>query len=190
MGFPEISSIACIHGRFQPFHYGHADYLKAAIKHWPNIIIGLTAVTPVENPSKDVEHRGSTSANPLTYWERVVIIQAGLRDIGVSGSAITFIPFPIDQPETLKYVLPTSIICATTDLYEWNREKVLRLENAGYNTHILEECVKAKYDGTAIRKQIISQDEEWKKHVPPSSVRLLEEWDIRSRLMALSKEYD
>jgi cytidyltransferase-like protein len=185
VGIQEISSLACIHGRFQPFHFGHVDYLNAALKHWPNIIVGLTAVNPVENPSKGVEHRGSAVANPLSYWERMTLIKAGLNDIGVSESAVSFVPFPIDQPETLKYAIPKSIICATTNLYEWNHEKVTRLRDAGYSTHILNECVKVKYDGATIRKQIIAGNPEWKRYVPRSSVLLLEEWDIRGRLIAL-----
>lgn len=188
MGLQEVSEIACIHGRFQPFHYGHVDYLKAAISHWPKIIIGLTAVTPVNNVSKLVEHRADSVANPLSYWERTALIDAGLEDIGVSVSDISYVPFPIDKPEDLKFIIPKSTICATTDLYEWNREKVNRLNSVGYSTQILDECIKVDFDGSMIRKQIIEGNSEWKKWVPPSSVELLELWDIRSRLITLAKE--
>jgi cytidyltransferase-like protein len=187
MGLQEISSLACIHGRFQPFHYGHVDYLKAALNHWPKIIIGITAISPVKNVSKLVEHRADAVANPLTYWERMVLIHTGLKDIGVSESDIYFVPFPIDEPEKLKFIIPESTICATTDLYEWNREKVKRLNNVGYSTHILSECVKVNFDGSTIRNQIIEGNPEWKKWVPPSSVELLELWDIQSRLISLSE---
>ena len=188
MGFQEVSKIACIHGRFQPFHYGHVDYLKAALNHWSKIIIGLTAVTPVTNVSKLVEHRADSVANPLTYWERMELINAVLNDIGVSKDDITYVPFPIDQPENLRFILPKTVICATTDLYEWNREKVKRLTSEGFTTHILQECVKVDYDGSTIRKKIIEGNSEWKDWVPPSAIELLETWDIRNRLISLANQ--
>jgi cytidyltransferase-like protein len=186
MGLQEVSEIACIHGRFQPFHNGHVDYLKAALSHWPKIIIGLTAVTPVKNVSKLVEHRADAVANPFSYWERMTLIDAGLKDIGVSVSDVSYVPFPIDQPENLKFIIPKSTICATTNLCEWNREKVNRLNSVGYSTHILDECIKVDFDGSKIRSQIIEGNPEWKMWVPPSSVELLELWDVRSRLISLT----
>lgn len=187
MGLQKVSAIACIHGRFQPFHYGHVDYLKAALSHWPKIVIGLTAVTPVTNASKLVEHRADAFANPLSYLERMLLIDAALKDIGVSLSHVSYVPFPIDRPENLRFIIPKSTICATTDLYEWNREKVNRLNDLGYSTYILDECIKVDFNGSEIRSQIIEGNSEWKKWVPPSSVELLELWDIRSRLISLAE---
>lgn len=190
MEFQEISSIACIHGRFQPFHYGHVDYLKEALNIWPKIIIGLTALKPINEALPGSEHRANATSNPFTYWERMTLIKFALDDINVNHEDISFIPFPIDEPENLVYSIPKSITCATTDLYEWNKEKIKRLNKYGFSTHVLKKCVKMDFDGSTIRKLIIDGNEEWKKYVPPSTITLIEKWDIQKRLLKLNRELD
>ncbi|MDP3608647.1 MAG: adenylyltransferase/cytidyltransferase family protein [Nitrosomonas sp.] len=188
MGFQEISKLACIHGRFQPFHLGHANYLQECIKLWPNVLVGLAAPTPVKNTAPGVEHRATAIANPLTYTERVILIRAALNDLDVPQTNIEFLPFPIDEPESIKYILPQSVLCVTTKLYEWNEEKIRRLNKAGYNTFVLEECIKFDFNGSLIRQYIIENNSAWKDMVLPSVAQLLQSWQFRDRLLSLQKE--
>ncbi|MEI8574530.1 adenylyltransferase/cytidyltransferase family protein [Methylomonas sp. WH-1] len=185
MGFREISKLGCIHGRFQPFHYGHVNYFLEAVKIWPKLIIGLAAPTPVKNPIAGVEHRATDFANPLTYTERMILIRSSLSEIGVNSNNVEFIPFPIDEPEKLEYILPKTIVCATTRLYQWNEEKIRRLEKYGYKPHVLEQCVKSPFDGSTIREYIINDDPIWKTYMPEIAAELIEEWKIRDRLISM-----
>lgn len=182
MGFQNISSIGCIHGRFQPFHLGHVDYLKAALARWESLVIGIAAPTPVPLSFPGVEHRNFASANPLTYLERTVLIRACCRELGISDKRIEFSPFPIDDPGLLQHYIGKSLTCATTRLDAWNDEKIRRLENEGYPVVVLKQCEKMPFDGTAIRRLLVVGDTSWKSMVLPAAANLLTAWDIADRI--------
>ncbi len=185
MGFQNLSAVACIHGRFQPFHLGHVDYLKACLAKWEVVVVGIAAPTPVPLSFPGVEHRNRASANPLTYLERTILIRECCREICVDDKRIEFAPFPIDEPTLLHYYVPKSITCATTQLYAWNDEKIRRLENEGYKVSILDECKKVAFDGSTIRSLMVIGDDAWKAMVSPAVSSLLSEWNIDDRIRAL-----
>lgn len=176
--------LACIHGRFQPFHLGHLDYLLRSLEAWDFIYIGLTACFPGQRDGGELSHRDLRYANPLTYVERCGLIRAVIRAEGIDLARVDFVPFPIDKPDDIQYVISRNVVCSTTNLYEWNSEKIKRLESAGYVTHVLQECVKLPLCGSLIRKMIVEQDDGWKRLVPAVIVPLLESLKIRERLIA------
>lgn len=187
MGFQELSSVACIHGRFQPFHLGHVDYLTAALSQWESIVVGIAAPTPVPLSFPGVEHRNKPSANPLTYLERTLLIRACCRELGIPDARIEFSPFPIDEPSLLKHYVGKSMKCATTRLYAWNEEKIRRLENEGYVVEVLENCTKQPFDGSTIRRHLANNDPVWRDMVLPSVAELLVKWDIAERIREFSQ---
>jgi cytidyltransferase-like protein len=182
MGFQDLSSVACIHGRFQPFHLGHVDYLMAALSQWESVVIGIAAPTPVPLSFPGVEHRNLASANPLTYLERTILIRACCRQLGIADTRIEFSPFPIDEPTLLEHYVGKSITCATTRLYAWNDEKIRRLENEGYPVAVLERCEKKPFDGSAIRRHMVDGDPSWRSMVLPAAAELLTAWRIDERI--------
>ena len=188
MGFQDLHQVACIHGRFQPFHLGHVDYLQACLKEWQQVLVGIAAPTPVPLSFPGVEHRNRPSANPLTYVERMILIRECCRNLGIDDSRIEFIPFPIDEPTTLSNIVPKYVVCTTTRLYDWNDEKIRRLTNEGYSVHVLEQCQKVPFDGSKIRALIRSGDASWKAMVNPAVARLLDQWEIRPRLECLAAD--
>jgi cytidyltransferase-like protein len=188
VGFQDLSTVACIHGRFQPFHLGHVDYLKAALNRWPSIIIGIAAPTPVPHSFPGVEHRNRPSANPLTYLERTILIRESCRNISIPDVQIEFSPFPIDEPTLLPHYVGKSIVCATTRLYAWNDEKIRRLEDAGYRIAILDDCIKAPFDGTGIRKLMAAEDPAWRDMVLPPAAQLLTSWKVSERIRSLASQ--
>jgi cytidyltransferase-like protein len=175
----------CVHGRFQPFHLGHFDYFKQALKLGENLIVGLTAVTPPSQSHEGVEHRSTGFANPLCYLERVLMIEKALDSEGVDLQKIRFVPFPIDEPENLKYILPTSVLCLTTNLYEWNEEKIKRLKSVGYQTKVLENCGTVAVNGQSIRDLICDNQSSWRTMVLPAVAEFLDEISFRERLLKL-----
>lgn len=185
MGFQTLSELACIHGRFQPFHLGHVDYLKACLARWEAVVIGIAAPTPVPVGFPGVEHRNRPSANPLTYLERTILIRECCRELGFEDRRIEFSPFPIDEPPLLRYFVPKSVVCATTRLYLWNDEKIRRLENEGYTVVVLDECKKAAFDGSAIRSLMAKADGTWTGMVSPVMAKMLSEWNVAERIRLL-----
>lgn len=185
MGFQQLSDVACVHGRFQPFHLGHVDYLKACLSKWESIIVGIAAPTPVPMSFPGVEHRNKLSANPLTFVERCILIRECCREIGILDKQIEFAPFPIDEPSLLSYLVPKTVVCATTRLYPWNDEKIRRLENEGYTVAILDDCKKVAFDGSQIRELMANDDDSWVQMVSPVVANILKDWKIGERLRTL-----
>ena len=148
-------------------------------------MVGVAAPTPVRLSFPGVEHRNLPSANPLTYVERTILIRECCRNLGIIDSRIEFIPFPIDEPSTLSYILPKQVVCATTRLYGWNDEKIRRLANEGYKVEVLDQCHKVPFDGSKIRALIRHGDPSWKSMVNPAVASLIDQWEIGSRLQSL-----
>ena len=66
-----------IHGRFQPFHNGHLEYLRGAAALSDPVFVGITNPDPRrvrEEPSDPLRHL--PESNPFTYTERLLMIEA------------------------------------------------------------------------------------------------------------------
>ena len=129
--------VASVHGRFQPFHNGHLEYVLAAKERSAFLWIGITKfdidlseLTPLGS------EREKPESNPLTYFERITIISRALQDSGVRSSEVRHIPFRIETPVELSQYLPTSVPCFTTIYDDWNRRKVRVLREAGYDVEV------------------------------------------------------
>src|SRR5438045_3217769 len=102
----------CIHGRFQPPHNGHLEYILEAKRRCEFLWIGITSYNIRKLYLMDAApHRAQRAANPLTYFERVQIITEMLIDAGLARSEFACTPFPIEQPEELPSFLSTTIPC-------------------------------------------------------------------------------
>ncbi len=70
-----------IHGRFQPFHNGHLEYLRGAAALSDELFVGITNPDPrriKEEPSDPLRHL--PESNPFTYVERLLMIEAVAED--------------------------------------------------------------------------------------------------------------
>ena len=175
-----------VHGRFQPFHNEHLEYVLAAKDRCDFLWIGITKYditpsefTPLGRPRERPEN------NPLTYFERISIIAEVLVDAGLERGSIAFVPFPIETPQRLPEFMPTSIPCFTTVCEEWNREKIRILRAYGYTVNILWERTKKLVTGGEIREDIINGGTAWRSMVPAATTRALDSLNIRDRLIKL-----
>jgi len=166
------------HGRFQPFHNGHLDYVLQALARAKHVYIGITQIIRPPTISSSGRHRDTSEANPLSYFERGEIITATLLSEGVEQRRFSITPFPIEQPAVLHQFQPTSITCFTTRLNEWNDEKITRLRGLGYDVELLNV---AQPDGVTIaagseiRRLIREGSPDWKAFVPAGAARLIED---------------
>ena len=179
----EISE-GSVHGRFQPFHNEHLEYVLAAHRACEFLWVGITKYDLDLETSPLGREREKPENNPLSYFERVTIIGEALVEAGLQRSAFSFVPFPIEHPTKLKQFLAPSVPCFTTICEEWNREKIKVLEAQGYTVRVLWEHDK-NVTGRNIREQIISGDRGWRQQVPNATVRAVDRLDLRSRLRAL-----
>ena len=65
-----------IHGRFQPFHNGHLEYLRGAAACSDDVFVGITNPDPrrIREESSD-PLRHLPESNPFTYAERLLMIE-------------------------------------------------------------------------------------------------------------------
>jgi cytidyltransferase-like protein len=177
------------HGRFQPLHKGHLEYLLGAKAQCDFLWIGVTqyviehlAKTPVD------EHRSEPTNNPLTFFERSAIIRKAMTQAGVNESEFAIIPFPIETPEVLHEFLPVDIPIFTTIYDDWNRHKVKELQKYGYQVVVLWEREHKDFVGLDVREKILAGDKGWEALVPRATVELTKEYDLRSRLRRLKNQ--
>jgi nicotinamide mononucleotide adenylyltransferase len=181
-----IIPVGSVHGRFQPFHNEHLEYVVAAKKKCEYLWIGITKydITPSEfTPLGRARERPEN--NPFTYFERVNIIMESLNAAGVEKASFGFVPFPIDTPQRLPEFMPVSVPCFTTVCEEWNQEKIRILRGYGYTVIVLWERTKKLVTGGAIREDIISGGLSWRSMVPSATAKAIERLNLRDRLVKL-----
>jgi len=177
---------ASAHGRFQPFHNGHLEYVLAAKERCDFLWIGITkyettptGLSPLGLP------RDHPQNNPLTYFERIQIIAAALEENGVPRSQFGFVPFPIETPENLHLFLPISVTCFTTVCEQWNEKKIEVLEAAGYQVEVLWRREPKTVSGSVIRKMILEGDPRWQEMVPKATAQAVESLNLAEKLKGL-----
>ncbi len=106
-----------VHGRFQPLHNDHLEYIRAAMARCSHLWVGITQpdIRHLRLTQHD-PHRSARENNPLTYFERYRILMEALSEAGLAADAFSIVPFPIEQPDTLIDYMPTSIRVFTTGL--------------------------------------------------------------------------
>ena len=80
--------IGVVHGRFQPLHLKHMEYILAAKMRCRKLYIGIT--NPDNLHTRESVHdirRSERSANPLTYFERYEMIRGAMAEFCPSRSA-------------------------------------------------------------------------------------------------------
>ena len=169
---------ASVHGRFQPFHNGHLDYVLEAFERADFLWIGLTKIFQPGPDAVDATGREQAASNPLTFRERSELVDAAITSAGVRRDRFRITPFPIESPERLHEFVPYGSVCFTTVVNEWNDEKVRRLNANGFPTEILG---LSKPDnmrvtsGTEIRRLLRAGDPTWARFVPLAVAEMITE---------------
>jgi len=183
-----VHEIGVIHGRFQILHNDHLAYLLAGKARCRHLVVGITHPDPVHTaPEPSDPGRGARLANPLTYYERLVMIRDCLTEVGVSEAQVTLVPFPIHAPSLYGEYLPLEAVFFLTIYDRWGRAKLERFQALGLQTEVLWERPSAEKGITAneVRARILA-DEPWRALVPAATARWLEVWDMAGRLRRLA----
>ena len=182
--------LGVIHGRFQVLHKDHIKYLMAGKELCKHLVVGITNPDPSLTRSSDANpHRSTALANPLTYYERYLMIQAALLEQDLSLSEFSIVPLPINIPELIKYYVPLDAIFFLTIYDEWGQQKKKYFQDLGLKIHVLWEVPldKKGLSSSDIRETMIKNGK-WEHFLPSSVVNLMNEWDIAQRLKDISLE--
>lgn len=173
-----------VHGRFQPLHNEHLEYIQAALKRVEFLHVGITqyqkdALRDVEGAS---DHRSDPRSNPFSYEERAELVRLSILELGIPESRFQVAPFPIEQPDRLSEFLALDIPILTTRVDKWNDTKIELLVAQGYQVDVLYERDPKGVSGTDIRALMADDDPAWEKLVPGATVDYLRSLDLPRRL--------
>lgn len=159
-----------IHGRFQPFHNGHLEYLRGAAAQSDEVFVGITNPDPQrikEEPSDPLRHL--PESNPFSYVERLLMISAVAEEEGIHAHVI---PFPVNEPELWPAYVPAGVTQYLRLFSEWGGTKLERMRAAGYEVVVLDEGAEKEISGIQVREALRSGGE-WESLVPPAVARVL-----------------
>jgi cytidyltransferase-like protein len=163
-----------IHGRFQPFHNGHLEYLQGAAAQSDELWVGITNPDPMRikpEPSDPLRHL--PESNPYSYAERLLMVKAAAADVGID---VHVIPFPVNEPELWDAYVPHGVTQFIRHFSEWGGTKIERFRAAGYEVVVLDEGAEKEISGVDVRAAL-RDGGDWRALVPPGVARVLDGLD-------------
>ena len=156
-----------IHGRFQPFHNGHLEYLRGAAERSDEVFVGITNPDPSHvKPEASDPLRHLPESNPYTYVERMLMVKAAAADAGLAGERLHVIPFPVNTPEVWDSYVPRDVVQYIRLFSDWGGTKLDRLRSAGFQVVVLDEGAEKELSGADVRAAI-REGRDWEQLVPP-----------------------
>ena len=121
-----------IHGRFQVLHNDHLRYLLAGKARCRHLVVGITNPDPSLTAVDEADpERHEPQANPLTYFERYLMIRDALPEAGLSEQEFSIVPFPVNRPELYRFYVPLDGTFFLTIYDDWGQRKREMFESAG-----------------------------------------------------------
>jgi cytidyltransferase-like protein len=166
-------ALGMIHGRFQPFHLGHLEYLVAAAARSRRLAVGITNPEgfPIRpEPSDPARHL--PESNPFTYAERQRMVEAAAAEAGV-GSVEVF-PFPVTEPDLWDGLVPAGAVQFVRVLSPWGASKLSRFEERGLPVVALDAPAGKRVSGERVRAAMRSGGD-WRALVPPAVAAVIDD---------------
>jgi nicotinamide-nucleotide adenylyltransferase len=163
-------NLGMIHGRFQPFHNGHLEYLRGAAAHSDEVFVGITNPDPQrvkEEASDPLRHL--PESNPFSYVERLLMVEAVAEDEGIR---VHVIPFPVNEPELWSAYVPAGVTQYLRLFSDWGGTKLERMREAGYDVAVLDEGAEKELSGADVRAALRAGGD-WEALVPPGVARVI-----------------
>ena len=181
-----------IHGRFQPLHRDHVKYIRAGMERCAFMYVGITNPDPgLTREDAADDHRALASANPCTYYERLLMIRGALRDAGYDADRFCVVPFPINVPQMWRYYVPEDAVYFLTIYDAWGERKLRLIQDAGLQAEVLwRRPVEEKgLVASDIREQI-ALGRPWQHMVPEATRKVMAQFDIAPRIRRLVQADD
>lgn len=162
-----------IHGRFQPFHKGHLEYLTGAFARCDELLVGITNPDPTRirpEPADPLRHL--PESNPWSYVERLLMVKAAAQDAGIELDRVHVIPFPVNEPELWPAYVPEGVTQFIRLFSDWGGTKIERMRAAGYEVVVLDEGAEKLVSGADVRAAL-REGRDWEALVPPGVARVI-----------------
>ena len=165
-------ALGMVHGRFQPFHNGHLEYMVAAAARSRRLVVGITNPEgfPVRpEPSDPARHL--PGSNPFSDAERRAMVEAAAAEAGVGP--VEVVPFPVTEPELWDDHVPTGAVQFVRVLSPWGASKLSRFEERGHPVVVLEAPGGKRVSGEQVRAAMRSGGD-WRALVPPAVAAVID----------------
>jgi len=167
--------LGCVTGRFQPVHEQHLALFEIALAECQHLVIAVTNPDPgAHHRERTSAHRHTASANPFTYFERLRLLEAALRDRGLAERA-TMVPFDLTRPEFWPQYVPLAACQFVRAYSDWERQKAGWFAEAGYAVMLLDGDQADRMSASDIRSGMRAGDRSWHSLVPAATVPVLDE---------------
>lgn len=183
-----LDEIGVIHGRFQVLHNDHMKYLLAGKSRCSHLVVGITNPDPYLTRKDPADiHRSRNVENPLTYFERYLMMSSAMREAGFKCEEFSVVPFPINFPALYQYYVPMEAVFYVTVYDSWGKRKIQLLESVGLKVEVMWEKPPEEkgLSGVFVRETILG-GRPWEHMVPQSTSLLLKKWNIMERLAKLA----
>jgi len=163
-------------GRFQPFHLGHLEAVRFALKrvHYLYIIVGSA-------------QRSHEREDPFTAGERIAMIKEALDGNGVDPAKWMAIPI-VDADSHSLWVSSVESMVPKFDIVFTNDSLTFALfKEGGIEVKAVPYLERGKYSATNVRDRILER-KDWADLVPPEVARLVKHFGGVERVRALKRK--
>ena len=171
----DVNGFLC--GRFQPLHFGHFEFIEAALERTNKLYIGITnpffeAIEAINYQSSD-RGRGRPESNIFSFKERKRMIDS-LMDRYFGQKEYEVLECDLNQFNQIVKGLPDNTILMTTIYDIWGKEKLNLFKNSKRPTEVLWNRDKKITNAGHVRHHLMN-GKEWKTYVPMSTQKIIDD---------------
>ena len=168
--------IGLLVGRFQPFHLGHLEAVRYALKRVDYLYVAVGSA-----------QRSHERDNPFTAGERITMIKSALDGNAVDPSKWMAVPIPDADSHSLwvsslESMVPKFDIVFTNDALTF-----LLFNEEGIEVRAVPYLDRQRYSATNVRDRILER-KDWESLVPPQVAEHVKEFGGVERVRALMRK--
>jgi len=162
-------------GRFQPFHKGHLFLVRQVFQDCDELIVVIGSA-----------QFNYTYTDPFTAGERIMMIHASLIESGIDLKKCYIVPVVNDE-NNARWICHLKSMVPHFDILYSGNEFVTSLVSGDIKVLKPSFSKRREYNGTNIRKLML-KSQSWKKLLPQSVARIIEQVDGVTRIRFLLNE--
>lgn len=166
-------SLGAVTGRFQPVHAQHLELFGWVLDRHDHLVVAVTNPdTGARRAEPTSAHRHTDAANPFSYFERVLLLDAALRGAGLRERA-TVVPFDLTRPQLWHQYVPAHAEQVVRAYGAWERQKAAALAEH-YPTTVLDGNPDTRISASELRERLVGGGD-WRVGIPPATEPVLAE---------------